>query len=134
VAVGYFKILLQHSTGGINEIQEKDQPLYKYSASRQKSNQGHPAYEAGVPTTQNATFGVYGVNVCARDVPQLRRLVASFPPRRPGFEHRSVHVEFMVDKVALGHVFSEYFDLPCQFSFHRLLHTHHHHPGLIQAK
>jgi hypothetical protein len=26
--------------------------------------------------------------------------------------------------VALGQVFSEYFDFPCQFSFHRLLHTH----------
>jgi hypothetical protein len=30
-----------------------------------------------------------------------------------------------VDKVALGQVFSEYFGFPCQFSFHRLLHTHH---------
>jgi hypothetical protein len=30
----------------------------------------------------------------------------------------------VVDKVALGQVFSEYFDFPCQFSFHRLLHTH----------
>jgi hypothetical protein len=35
-------------------------------------------------------------------------------------------VEFGVDKVALGQVFSEYFGFPCQFSFHRLLHTHHH--------
>jgi hypothetical protein len=33
---------------------------------------------------------------------------------------------FVVDKVALGQVFSEYFGFPCQFSFHRLLHTHHH--------
>jgi hypothetical protein len=31
-----------------------------------------------------------------------------------------------VDKVALGQVFSEYFGFICQFSFHRLLHTHHH--------
>jgi hypothetical protein len=29
-----------------------------------------------------------------------------------------------MDKVALGQVFSEYFVFPCQFSFHRLLHTH----------
>jgi hypothetical protein len=28
--------------------------------------------------------------------------------------------------VALGQVFSEYFSFLCQFSFHRLLHTHHH--------
>jgi hypothetical protein len=34
-------------------------------------------------------------------------------------------VGFVVDKVALGQVFSEYFGFPCQFSFHRLLHTHH---------
>jgi hypothetical protein len=31
----------------------------------------------------------------------------------------------VLDKLALGQVFSEYFDFPCQ-SFHRLLHTHHH--------
>jgi hypothetical protein len=28
-----------------------------------------------------------------------------------------------MDKVALGKVFFEYFGFPCQFSFHRLLHT-----------
>jgi hypothetical protein len=39
----------------------------------------------------------------------------------------SGHVGFVVDKVALGQVFSEYFGFPCQFSFHRLLHIHHHH-------
>jgi hypothetical protein len=59
-------------------------------------------------------------------VPQLRRLVAGFPPRRPEFQPRSGHVGFVVDKVALGQGFSEYFGFPCQFSFHRLLHTHHH--------
>jgi hypothetical protein len=36
-------------------------------------------------------------------------------------------VGFVVDKVVLGQVFSEYFVFPCQFSFHRLLHIHHHH-------
>jgi hypothetical protein len=58
--------------------------------------------------------------------PYLSRLVAGSPPRRPGFEPRSGHVGLVVDKVALGQVFSEYFDFPCQFSFHRLLHIHHH--------
>jgi hypothetical protein len=33
-------------------------------------------------------------------------------------------VGFVVDKVALGKVFSEDFGFLCQFSFHRLLHTH----------
>jgi hypothetical protein len=36
-------------------------------------------------------------------------------------------VGFVVDKVALGQVFSEYFNFPCQLAFHRLLHNHHHH-------
>jgi hypothetical protein len=40
-------------------------------------------------------------------------------------------VGFVVDKAALGQVFSEYFGFPCQ-SFHRFLH-HHNHPGLAQS-
>jgi hypothetical protein len=32
----------------------------------------------------------------------------------------------MVDKVALGQVFSEYFGFPCQSSFHQFLDNHHH--------
>jgi hypothetical protein len=38
----------------------------------------------------------------------------------------SVNVGFVVDKVALGQIFSEYFGFPCQFAFHLLLHIHHH--------
>jgi hypothetical protein len=38
-------------------------------------------------------------------VPWLRRLVAGLLSRRPGFDPWSVHVGFMVDKVALGQVF-----------------------------
>jgi hypothetical protein len=37
------------------------------------------------------------------------------------------HVGFVVEKVALRQVFFEHFGFPCQFSFHRLPHTHHHH-------
>jgi hypothetical protein len=40
-----------------------------------------------------------------RAVPWLSRLVAGFPPWRPGFDPGSVHVGFMVDKVAVGQVF-----------------------------
>jgi hypothetical protein len=57
------------------------------------------------------------------------RLVAGFPPRRPGFDPRSGYVGFVVDKVALGQVFSEYFGFPCQSSFHRLLYNHHQSSG-----
>jgi hypothetical protein len=39
--------------------------------------------------------------------------------QRPGFDPGSVHVGFVVDKVAMGHVFSEYFDFPQSLSFHR---------------
>jgi hypothetical protein len=43
---------------------------------------------------------------------------AGFQLRRPGFDPKSVHVGFVVDKVAMGQVFSEYFGFSCQFSFH----------------
>jgi hypothetical protein len=56
----------------------------------------------------------------------LKRLVAGFPPRRPWFEPGSDHVGFVVDKVALGQVFSEYFGFPYQSLFHQLLHNHPH--------
>jgi hypothetical protein len=36
---------------------------------------------------------------------------------------------FVVEKAALGQVFSEYFGFPCQ-SLHQFL--HHNHPGLAQ--
>jgi hypothetical protein len=35
-------------------------------------------------------------------------------------------VGFVVHKVALGQVFSEYFGFPCPSSFHQLLHNHPH--------
>jgi hypothetical protein len=35
-------------------------------------------------------------------------------------------VGFVVDKVALGQVFSEYFGVLCQSSFHQLLHNQPH--------
>jgi hypothetical protein len=44
----------------------------------------------------------------------------------PGSSPGQVMWDFVVDKVALGQVFSEYFGIPWQFSFHRLLHSHHH--------
>jgi hypothetical protein len=42
-------------------------------------------------------------------------------------------VGFVVDKVGLGQVFSEYFGFPCQFSFNNfstIALTYH--PGLVQ--
>jgi hypothetical protein len=37
----------------------------------------------------------------------------------------------MVEKVALGQVFSENFGFPCQYLFHQILHDHIH-PGQVQ--
>jgi hypothetical protein len=60
-------------------------------------------------------------------------LVADFPPRRPGFKPGSSNVGFVVDKVALEQVFSEYLSFTCQSSFHLLLHNHlHYHPRLAE--
>jgi hypothetical protein len=64
--------------------------------------------------------------------PYLKRLVAGFPPRRPGFDPWSAEVGFVVDKVALGQVFSEYFGFPCQSSFDRIILHPHNHPGQVQ--
>jgi hypothetical protein len=57
--------------------------------------------------------------------PQLMRLVAGFPPRWPEFDPRSSHMGFVVNKVELGRIFSEYFGFLSQISFHRMLHMHY---------
>jgi hypothetical protein len=52
------------------------------------------------------------VTILGGDLPKLKRLVAGFPLRWSGFEPGSGHVGFVVDEVALGHVFSAYFGFP----------------------
>jgi hypothetical protein len=49
-----------------------------------------------------------------------------FPQGRPGFKPGSIHLGFVVDKVALGQGFSEYFGFPCQSLFRQFLHNQHH--------
>jgi hypothetical protein len=44
---------------------------------------------------------------------------------------RAEYVGFVVDKVALGQVFFEYFGILCQSSFQQFL-NHHNHPRLVQ--
>jgi hypothetical protein len=53
-----------------------------------------------------------GVRIFDREVPQLRRLVASFPSRRPWFEPRTGQVGFVVDKMTLAQSLQEYFSFP----------------------
>jgi hypothetical protein len=45
-------------------------------------------------------------------MPWLRWLVAGLSPWGPEFVPRSIHVGFVVDKVALGQFFSEFFGFP----------------------
>jgi hypothetical protein len=49
-----------------------------------------------------------------------------FPTAAARVRVQSGHVGFVVDKVALGQVFSEYFGFPCQSLFHQILHPHNH--------
>jgi hypothetical protein len=49
----------------------------------------------------------------------------------PGSSLGLVMWDFVVDKVELGQVFSEYFYFPCQSSFHQFLHDFYH-LGLVQ--
>jgi hypothetical protein len=52
-------------------------------------------------------------------VPLLRQLVVRLLRRRHVFDPGSVYVGFVVDKVAFGQGFLEYFGLPKSISFHQ---------------
>jgi hypothetical protein len=52
-------------------------------------------------------------------VSRLRRLVAGLSPRRHGFAPGSVHVGYVVGKVALGQVFVQVVRFSLSVSFHR---------------
>jgi hypothetical protein len=72
---------------------------------------------------------VHSEEVCGLENNEGRvvaKAVTSVGPRRLWFEPRSVHMGFLVDKVALGRVSSAYFGFFYEISFHRLLYTHHH--------
>jgi hypothetical protein len=63
-------------------------------------------------------------NIWGRAVPWLRSLVAGLSPWRLGFTPGSIHVGFVVDKVALGQVFLQVLQFsPVNISFH------HHSPN-----
>jgi hypothetical protein len=80
------------------------------------------SFNVGAAIDLQTLLSSYSVVLAA---PELRRFVAGFPQQRPGFEPGSGHVGFVMDKVGLMQVFSEYFGFPCQSSFHQLLHNHH---------
>jgi hypothetical protein len=59
----------------------------------------------------------YKVTLTLRDGRAIAQAVSRWLPG-------SGQVEFVVDKVALGQVFSEYFGFSCQSSFHQIFHPH----------
>jgi hypothetical protein len=62
-----------------------------------------------------------------RELPKdslLMLLVPGFSQQRSNFDPSTIHVGFVVDKVAMGQVSSNYFGFLCHFTFHRLLQTH----------
>jgi hypothetical protein len=59
-------------------------------------------YDVTIQGSEQSTEKISSVVMA---VPWLRRLVVGLSPRRPGFDPGSVHVGFVVDKVALGQVF-----------------------------
>jgi hypothetical protein len=66
------------------------------------------------------------MNANTKAMQELQDLKSGQAKMIPG----SGQVGFVVDKVAPGQVFSEYFGFPCH-SFHRILHPHNH-PGQVQ--
>jgi hypothetical protein len=85
----------------------------------------HEVLNCVVQLKQNFTHTALEV-LLTNDTSCMGRAIAQAVSRRLGFEPKSGHVGFVVDKVAVGQVFSEYFRFPCQFLFHRLPHIHHH--------
>jgi hypothetical protein len=59
-----------------------------------------------------------------RGVLLSRQSVAEFPTRRSRLNPRSGHAEFLIAKVTLVQVFSEYFDFPLHFSLNEMFHIH----------
>jgi hypothetical protein len=78
-----------------------------------------------VHSNVSLSFSVCIVSHTGLAMPNLRQLVAGFPPQRPAFEPRSGHMGFVVDRVALAQAISKCFGFLCE-SFHRLLHAHNH--------
>jgi hypothetical protein len=57
----------------------------------------------------------------------LRLLIAGFSPQRHGFHLGSVHVRFVVDKVALGHILPSALRSSPASIIPQLLHNHYLH-------
>jgi hypothetical protein len=97
-----------------------------YINNAQRDKEPKPSTNMTVPNGKKHITFTYN-DPAVRMITKLFRI----PPRRPGFATRSGQVGFVVYKVALGQVLSEYFGFPCQPAFHQILH-YHNHPGQVQ--
>jgi hypothetical protein len=71
------------------------------------------------------------ISVLPVDTSWLRLVAAGFSPRRPGFAPRSVHVGLVVDRVALGQVFSPSPSVfPCHYHSAAALYSLVYHLGV----
>jgi hypothetical protein len=65
---------------------------------------------------------VKSVFALAENLHNLTQSVASgFSPRQIQFDPMWNHILYVVDKVALGQIFTEYVRIPCQISLNQLL-------------
>jgi len=50
-----------------------------------------------------------------RTMPWLMFLIGSLSPQRCGFHPGSIYVRFVVDKMAVGWVVTDFFSIPCHY-------------------
>ena len=66
----------------------------------------------------------WSILISSHSVPILRRLVLGLSSWTPAFDSKQARVGCVMDKLALGHIFSYYFGFLLSTSFQKNLHTH----------
>ena len=72
------------------------------------------------------------MGTCQRS--EIKRLVTILSPRKTWFDPRPVHVEFVVDKVALAPVYLRLLPLHTLRIVPSVLHTHLHHDSGLTGR
>jgi hypothetical protein len=82
-----------------------------------------------VPLTKN-DYGIQSKKQCLAGRAIAQAVSRWLPTMAARVRVRVWQVGFVVDKVALGRVFSAYLGFLCQYSFPQIFH-HHNHPGQV---
>jgi hypothetical protein len=85
----------------------------RISSDGHSRNMARHAYEQRARVPPRQSLAATSKHTSTAAAPELTGLVAGFPLRRPGFEPRSGHMGFVVDRMALGQVLSGYSCFPC---------------------